>query len=393
MLLPFRAKNPPDSIPWATCALIAINTVIFFATSNGLEIRESIAMDYGLSGNNSGVINWIVSAFLHGDIFHLLGNMWFLYLFGFAVEGRLKTLKFLLVYFAADFAGNLLHFTLFSMAEPDIPTIGASGAIMGLLGATLWIFPFAHMDVFYWFGWFWRGVFTVPMWGVGLYYLGLDLVMALIGMDSGVANLAHLGGALGGFLVVLVLGSKRDSADVSEAKATFSEAKDLGVLRTRELEDLHRAKPTDPLIALHWMNRSQKDGRVSDDCHRAFRTLLPAMVKEIDSAPVGYAVASQFPSPGNIDPRLVLEVALKCERGGEFLLAIRLLEFVAADAKSTPDLVESALFRLGVLCETTTSNPQRALYAYDEVVRRFGLSPMADQAKARAKALRSRLGS
>ncbi len=392
MLLPIRAKNPPETFPWATCVLIVLNTIIFFLTSNGFEIHQQIADDFGLSGNNAGPINWITCSFLHGDIFHLLGNMWFLYLFGFAVEGRLRTAKFLLVYLVADLVGSLLHFVLVATAAPEIPTIGASGAIMGLLGASLWMFPFAHMDIFYWFGWFWRGIWTAPMWGVGAYYLGMDLLMASMAMESGVANFAHLGGALGGFLAVLILGTRRDSAEASEAKATLAEMKDLGMLSAWELADLHRANPTEPLIVLHWMNRCQRDGRVPDECHRAFRALLPAMVRDVEPVSVGFAVAAQFPAPGQIDPSLLLDLGLRCERAGEFLLAIRLLEYAVATPGVRADIAESALYRVGVLCETATANPQRALHAYDEMVRRYGISPLADQARERARQLRQRLG-
>lgn len=371
--------------------MIALNTVIFFLTSNGFEIHQSIAEDFGLSGNNAGPINWITCSFLHGDIFHLLGNMWFLYLFGFAVEGRLRTAKFLLVYFVADLMGSLLHFVLIATAAPEIPTIGASGAIMGLLGASLWMFPFAHMDIFYWFGWFWRGIWTAPMWGVGAYYLGIDMLMGSLALESGVANFAHLGGALGGFLMAMLLRARRDSSEASEAKAMFADVKDLSMLSAWELADMHRANPTDPLIALHWMTRCQRDGRVPDECHHAFRVLLPAMVREIEAPAVGFVVAAQFPTPGQIDPSLLLDLGLRCERAGEFHLAIRLMDFAVASPGVRPDIVESALYRIGVLSETAVANPQRALQAYDEVVRRFGISPMGDQARERARQLRQRL--
>lgn len=329
--------------------------------------------------------------FLHGDIFHILGNMWFLYLFGFAVEGRLRWHKFLLLYFVAGLAGSGAHFLLFSTGRPDIPSFGASGAIMGLLGAAMFMFPFGQMAFVYWFGWFFRGVFTWPMWGVGLYYLGFDIVMALIAADSGVAHLAHIGGAIGGCLMALLLRAKRDTAEASEAKAMLSETKDLGVLSPRELAAMHNANPTDPLIALHWMHKSIRDPYgVKPECQAAFMALLPKMLRELDAGPVGFCVSTLAMKPGVVPPALTLDAAHRLEKMGEFAISMRLYDVVARDPSSRPSEVESALFRVGILCETALNNPQRAAEAYREVVRRFELSPMADQAQARLKGMLAR---
>ncbi len=392
MLLPYKAKNPPESTPWGTIVLIVLNTAVFFLTSEyGLIARKDVVMQYGLSGAHSDLLNWITSMFLHGDIFHLLGNMWFLYLFGFAVEGRLRTAKFLLLYFVAGFAGSAAHYLVFSPGNPTIPSLGASGAIMGLLGAALFMFPFGQMAFFYWFAFFLRGVFVWPMWGVALYYLGFDLVFAIIDAKDGVAHLAHLGGAAAGFLVAFALRPQRDSADASEAKATLSEVNDLGILSSRELASMHASNPEDPLIALHWMHRSIRDPYgVKPECQAAFLRLLPKMIKDHEPGSIAFCLAFVASKPGLVPPSLVGDLGSKLERNGEFAMALRLFDLVVADPASRPGDVESALFRIGILCETALGNPQRAHATYLEVVRRFGLSPMADQARARAKGMESR---
>lgn len=393
MLLPYKSKNPPESFPYATCALILVNVLVFVFTSKyGLVARREVVEDFGLSGVNSAPLNWMTSMFLHGDIFHLLGNMWFLYLLGFAVEGRLRTAKFLSVYFAAGLAGSTAHYFVFSVNEPTIPSIGASGAIMGLLGAALFMFPFAQMAFFLWFGLLFTSVFVWPMWGVGLWYLGFDVVMALIsGSSSGVAHLAHLGGAAGGFLAAMAFRPKRDSAEASEAKAMFSEVNDMGVLSSRELAAMHESNPDDALIALHWMHKSMRDPYgAKPECQAAFLRLLPKMVRELDPGPIGFCVSSLVMKPGVVLPALTLDVAHKLERCGEYAMSMRLFDAVVQDPASRPSDIESALFRVGILCETALGNPQRALSAYRELARRFEMSPMADQAKARAKGMLDR---
>lgn len=390
MLLPYKSKNPPESVPYATCALILVNVLVFAFTSQyGLVAKKEVVEGFGLSGVNSGPLNWLTSMFLHGDIFHLLGNMWFLYLLGFAVEGRLRTAKFLILYFVAGIAGSAAHFFVFSVSEPTIPAIGASGAIMGLLGAALFMFPFAQMAFFLWIGLIYTSVFVWPMWGVGLWYLGFDLVLAIVsGGESGVAHLAHLGGAAGGFLAAMAFRPKRDSAEASEAKATFSEVNDMGVLSTRELAAMHASNPDEPLIALHWMHKSLRDPYgVKPECQAAFLRLLPKMVRDMEPGPVGFCVASLSMKPGVIPPTYTLDVAHRLERVGEYALSMRLFDAVVLDPAARPADVESAMFRVGILCETALGNPQRAMASYQELMRRFELSPLADQARARAKGM------
>lgn len=389
MLLPFKAKNPPESFPYGTCGLIVVNVLVYVLTSNyGLVAKSEVVKQWGLSGVHSEPMNWLASLFLHGDIFHILGNMWFLYLFGFAVEGRLRTAKFLFLYFAAGFTGSAAHYFAFSVSEPTIPSIGASGAIMGLLGAALFMFPFAQMAFFLWIGLLYTTVFVWPMWGVGLWYLGFDAVMALIGgASSGVAHLAHLGGAAGGFLVAMAMRPRRDSAETSEAKAIASDADDLGVLSSRELAAMQGSNPDDPWIALHWMHRSLRDAQgVKPECQAAFLRLLPRM-REFEPSSVAFCVASLAIKPGVVPVASIADVAYRVERVGEYALAVRLLDAVVQDPASRPADVESALLRIGILCETALANPHRAMAAYQEVVRRFELSPLADQARARAKGM------
>src|SRR5690349_1013449 len=134
MFVPYRCKNPPESFPWATYGLILANPFVYVCTTEyGLVIKESVLLEYGLTYDSMEPGDAFASLFLHANLMHLLGNMWFLHLFGSAVEGRLKWFKFLLVYFAAGFAGDALQLGIFGPMHPDIPGIGASGAIMGLM--------------------------------------------------------------------------------------------------------------------------------------------------------------------------------------------------------------------------------------------------------------------
>lgn len=391
-LLPFRSKNPPESHPYVSIGLIVVNVVVFACTSTNLSIREDIAMAYGLSGQNHGFFNWIAPSFLHGDIIHLLGNMWFLYLFGFAVEGRLKSLRMGLLYSVAALTGDLLHYLIIAQTRPEVPMIGASGAIMGLLGASLYMFPFGRMKfVFNAFLLYWR-VFEWPMWGVALFYLGFDLIDGLTDSGGGVANFAHLGGALGGFLVCMAFRPKRDSAEASEAKSIVSDAKDYTVLSTRELAAIAESSPDDPFIALHWMYRSLRDSYgVKPECLASFQRLLPRMLREIsDPTSIGTCLMGLSTKPGAIPVNQIADCASRIERHGQYMLSLQLYDQVIKHPQARPDDIESAMLRSAILCETALGNAQRALGTYYEIVRLYGLSPIADQARSRAKAMEAR---
>jgi len=163
MLLPYRVKNPPARFPYVTVSLIAVNVIVFGLTSDYfLVVREGVVKSYAFQLWKTPFLNSFASAFLHGGIFHLLGNMWFLWIFGPAVEDRLGAGKFLGVYFATGLVGDLSQALLdvAFLGEPQ-PVIGASACIMGLAGAYWFAFPFSKVCVFYWIWLFWRGVFGV----------------------------------------------------------------------------------------------------------------------------------------------------------------------------------------------------------------------------------------
>lgn len=394
MLLPFRSKNPPESFPWATIGLIAVNVIVYCATSdNLLSAKRDIVMEYGLSLDNISIKTMFTSMFLHAEPLHLLGNMWFLYLLGFAVEGRLRTVKFLILYFLAGLCGDLLHTGVVGPMAPHLPSIGASGAIMGILGAALYMFPFGQMNFV--FGWslYWR-VITWPMWGVGAYYLGLNVLETLLFMGKGgVATLAHLGGAAGGYLICLFMQPKRDNQEASQAKAMLADTQDLRVLSSRELASMAESNPTDTALTLNWMSRSLKDGAIKPECMTAFMQLLPKIIAEQPTPAVGFVLGSLSMNPGVVPPHFLIDVGIKLEKEGEYVLALRLYDAALRDPATRPADQESALFKLSMLCESALNNPQRAMGGYQRLVQQFPMSHFADQAKVRLGVLTAKYGS
>jgi membrane associated rhomboid family serine protease len=143
------------------------------------------------------------SMFLHGGLLHLASNMWYLWIFGDNVEDAMGKVRFLIFYLLAGLAAALAQ--IFSSASSPIPMVGASGAIAGVLGAYLVLYPYGRILTVVWFLYFLRFVQIPAMIVLGFWFL-LQLLSASLGGGSlgegGVAWMAHIGGFVAGALLV-----------------------------------------------------------------------------------------------------------------------------------------------------------------------------------------------
>ncbi|MGR3464392.1 rhomboid family intramembrane serine protease [Limimaricola sp.] len=214
-MFPIRDHNPSQAKPWVTWSLIAINVAIYLWMVVALDTGEDLARLYydwamipaRLSQAENPVA--LVSAlFLHGGILHLAGNMLFLFIFGDNLEEQMGHGLYLGFYLASGIAANLAQFG----TEPfsPIPTIGASGAIAGVMGGYLLMFPRARIDVLVFLIVILKLV-PVPAWAVLAVWFGLQ-VLGGIGADAatgGVAYWAHAGGFAVGLVLALPLWLRR----------------------------------------------------------------------------------------------------------------------------------------------------------------------------------------
>jgi membrane associated rhomboid family serine protease len=215
MFIPLRDDNPTSRLPVVTVALIAVNIVVFLLQAtvpHGIELAALRfgAVPYAVVHFRSlaetaavpPLLTLLTSMFLHGSLFHLLGNMLYLWIFGNNIEDRLGHVRFALFYVVAGVAAALTHILL--QPSSRVPMIGASGAIAGVLGAYWVIFPHARVKTFI-FLFVYIDVVSIPAGIVlGLWFL---LQIFNVGMGGGVAWFAHIGGFLSGILLVrLALG-------------------------------------------------------------------------------------------------------------------------------------------------------------------------------------------
>lgn len=139
---------------------------------------------------------FITSMFMHANINHLLGNMIFLFILGGIVESAIGMRKYLLLYFLAGIFGGIImvFMTSIGFISDNVPILGASGAIFGVLAAAAVLRP---MHIIY------IDFIPMPLIVIGLIYIGIQVYYILIGGEAGVANGAHLGGAIIGLIMAL----------------------------------------------------------------------------------------------------------------------------------------------------------------------------------------------
>ena len=215
-MLPLRDHNPSERTPFVTWALIAINIGVFLSYYPGIGDQPRLLMsfytDWGLvprlvsQGEQTQTI--FTSMFLHGGWLHLGGNMLFLYIFGDNMEDQMGHFGYLIFYLASGVAAAFGQM----MADPfsPVPMVGASGAIAGVMGGYLLLFPRARVDLLLILFVFFK-VITIPAWLLLGLWFGLQLVSGSAGeaAGGGVAYWAHAGGFLAGIVLALPLWLKR----------------------------------------------------------------------------------------------------------------------------------------------------------------------------------------
>jgi membrane associated rhomboid family serine protease len=223
-MLPIRDDQPRYSTPLVTRFLIVLNLAIFVLEwaldpqSLKLLVHQFGVVPYHLAAFLGGssrysllavVLPFFTSMFLHGSWMHVIGNMWFLYIFGDNVEDYLGHFKYLVFYLLTGLIAMVTQVAV--NLHSTLPTLGASGAIAGVLGAYFILYPRARVLT-----WFFVFVIWVPAWIILGYWFVLNFLsgtasaLAVRGQNmGGVAFWAHVGGFVSGALLVKVFGERR----------------------------------------------------------------------------------------------------------------------------------------------------------------------------------------
>jgi len=218
-MLPLRDHNPIRTTPVINYLLIAVNVLMFFwEVSLGPNLERTLFnvafiparfWTPGLIAFN--VITIFVSMFLHGGLLHVGGNMLYLWIFGDNIEDRLGHFRYLVFYLACGFVATLSH--AYVNPGSQVPSIGASGAIAGVLGAYLVLFPKAQVTTLIPIFFFITvrelpAVLILGFWFVLQFFSGVGSLGATQN-TGGVAYFAHIGGFICGMILVALFGGMR----------------------------------------------------------------------------------------------------------------------------------------------------------------------------------------
>jgi membrane associated rhomboid family serine protease len=255
MFIPLYDSNHLRSISlqYVTFGLIAANVLVYFATTLGGDSFTTAAV-LGLGFIPSVVhdvaelpaqfivipedLSYLTYAFLHADIFHLGGNMLFLWVFGDNVEDALGHVRYLVFYLACAVAGAFVH----GLVAPDSqePLIGASGAVAGVVTAYLILFPRVKV----WILAFARIPLRIPAYIVLALWILLQVVMFLAGGEDQVSWACHVGGIVAGAALVLIL--RRRGVPLTDEVIV------VPVPGPAELSETTVAEPAPPAPAPRW---------------------------------------------------------------------------------------------------------------------------------------------
>jgi membrane associated rhomboid family serine protease len=226
-VFPLRDDNPTDVFPWITLLVIGVCAGVWVLVQGagldpGLLDRsvcalgaipaEVVGRGAGPGPCDLGGLTWqavLTSMFLHGSWLHLVGNMWFLWIFGNNVEDAMGPIRFLVFYLLSGTVAALAH--VFTDPASAVPMVGASGAISGVMGGYLVLYPRARVDTLFYFLIFFR-IIPVPAWIILGYWFLIQLLSSGGGVGGGVAYAAHVGGFIAGIVLVPLFARRRSRA-------------------------------------------------------------------------------------------------------------------------------------------------------------------------------------
>jgi len=212
-MIPYKDDNPLHIVPVVTILIIALNLLVFvIQVMSGVDTR-SIVYSYGAIPSSlisfesrqpiHPVLTIFTSMFMHGGLFHLAFNMLYFWIFGNNIEERLGHLRFMLFYLFCGVVAAFSH----TLASPgsNIPMIGASGAVSGMLGAYILLYPMAKVSTIVFLG-FYITVIKIPALIVIGFWAIIQVLSGLISQGTanqgGVAFFAHVGGFVAGLFTI-----------------------------------------------------------------------------------------------------------------------------------------------------------------------------------------------
>jgi membrane associated rhomboid family serine protease len=322
------------------------------ARFEALEAQVSFRR-YGFTPADPRPMTWLTSMFLHGDLMHLVGNMVFLFIVGVAVESALGGFWYVLLYLAGGLAGDALHYLVHPMST--IPTVGASGAISGLMGLFTVVFGLRMVNFFYWVLVFFgfkpmRGIVVLPIW------IGWEFLQYMTDRNSSIAYMEHAGGLIGGAILGFVVLKRFAGARVEQFhgereqeafdKAEYERARALVAKldfksASTVFARLAQRFPAQAQLLREWHAIAKTDP-ASDAYHDAAGKILALQKSDTAQRAFQKQVFNEYfakarPAP-RLEPRVLAAAGLTFARAGDLAEAEKAAEILLKQAPGEPRL-------------------------------------------------------
>jgi membrane associated rhomboid family serine protease len=407
MLIPFRTDRPRLRPAYLTITLIVVNTIIHFYQMMGptviipvniggrmFGIEESpLILEYGLWGSRPTVGDVFTHMFLHADIFHLAGNMLFLWLFGSLIEDAIRPWGLAALYVGGGIAAAAAHISMTRAmgGNLNVPMIGASGAIAAVMGLSMLRFYKTRVEIFYWI-YYIRGTFWAQSLWALLVWVGKEVVDGILNPAGGVAHWAHVGGFAAGEVVAPFIGSVK--AAKSEYFSDDPEDNVEYLRRAEQMAGAERALRADPNNA-YLMRRLADAQRHAGEYERAVETYQRcissfASRNLLDQAADVYRELVEYNENAVVPPDLRMQIArhLEQDRPKEAAAAYRLL-IEQFPQHSTAEL---ALLRLAALFIQKLDQPREGARYLDQFLQRYPNGQWAEAARREREKLAQQFG-
>jgi len=221
-MIPYKDDTPINIIPFSTVLIIGLNILVFIMQLMSGEDSRDIVYSYGAIPHNivsfqsnqpiPPALTIFTSMFMHGGLFHLVWNMLYFWIFGNNIEERLGHVRFIVFYLFCGVMAALSHALL--SPGSNIPMVGASGAVSGMLGAYILLFPMAKIHTIVFLG-FYITVIKIPALIVIGFWAIIQVVSGIISQGNagqgGIAFFAHVGGFVAGLVTIKLWQPRRSS--------------------------------------------------------------------------------------------------------------------------------------------------------------------------------------
>jgi len=378
LFLPYRTDRTTTRVPIVTCTLAVVNVAVYLAS---LSDQQGIVASFGLFPAHPSMRTLLTAMFLHTGVLHLAFNMFFLLLFGPDTEDALGRLAYLAFYIGSGCAAGLLNVTAVYALMPsaaDVPTIGASGAIAGVLGMYAVRFYWTKIRIFWYVG-----ILFYPLrWGVlsipAVIGLAVWLALQIAGGLYSVANplaarvsyWSHIGGMLFGMLLAYTF---RLGVEATKEYLMASASAGLDSRMTSSaVRSLHALLDHDPANAVAHADLAKAYALQQDPEHAIPRyeeaVRLLASEDRLDEAVDRYREMKQFYRNARLPAPIEYRIAMHLTDRGEYASALEV--FAGVSSSGLPE-AEASLMRMGDIHLLKLNDPRSAVVCYERFLSEY----------------------